>query len=267
VVLTTRDAGATWVPAAVPAGALAMSGVQCTGTADCVAIVSDGTDDWSARSADFGHTWQQEGNLPAGFQGARDVSCLVGGSCLVAGYTATTTGHGQGAVAISPDGGQTWQAANLPAGQGELQNATCSTVTICLAVGSTSTTVSDVVPAKGTLLDSVDGGHTWVPSVSAPPVDDIYGIACPVTRVCAVVGTRWVGHPAVGTGAVAHSSDGGVSFTPSTAAYVPLTLTALSCPSALTCLAVGGDITARIALPALRAAAKRSNPDTHHSPS
>ena len=136
------------------------------------------------------------------------------------------------------------------AGSGVLQSALCITALTCVAVGTTSTTVSDVVPATGLVLDSSDGGHTWVAAPTTPPVDDIYGVACPTAKVCAIVGTRWQGQPAVGTGAVAHSQDGGATFVTSGTAYVPLTLTALSCPSLTACVAVGGDTVARISLPA-----------------
>ena len=48
-----------------------------------------------------------------------------------------------------------------------------------------------------------------------------------------MVGTKWIGFPAVATGAVAQSVDGGVTFRASSAAYTPITLTALSCPTQL----------------------------------
>ena len=167
---------------------------------------------WSAHSTDFGQTWAREGDLPPGFLDAGDLSCLPGAACLVTGYTATTAGHGQGAIAISTDGGGTWAAAVVPAGTGLLQGAVCATISSCLAVGTTSTTVSAVVPAHGALLTSDDGGHTWVLSAATQPIDDIFGIACPSASICVMVGTNWVGTPAVGTGAVAHSSDGGADF-------------------------------------------------------
>ena len=63
-----------------------------------------------------------------------------------------------------------------------------------------------------------------------------------------MVGTRWVGFPAIATGAVAQSVNGGLTFRTSTAAYVPITLTALSCPTTSGCVAVGGDTVARITL-------------------
>jgi hypothetical protein len=63
-----------------------------------------------------------------------------------------------------------------------------------------------------------------------------------------MVGTKWVGFPAVGTGAVAQSLDGGLSFRTSSSAYVPISLTALSCPSTAGCIAVGGNTVARLTL-------------------
>lgn len=266
IVLTTRDGGASWGQAAVPAGAFDLNSVECSSSADCTAIVNDGTNIWSARTVNFGLTWEQEGTLPAGFQDPRDVSCsgattsLSGTStCLIAGYSPTTTGHGQGAIVVSDDGGATWTAADVPAGMGVLQSVTCDSATECVAVGTTSTTVSDVVPAQGLILVSQDGGHTWTPSPVTPPVDDIYGVACPIPAECAIVGTRWVGQPPLGTGAVAQSKDGGAIFTRSTTAYVPLTLTALSCPTDLACIAVGGDTVARIALSPPKPATSRGH--------
>ena len=248
VVVTTLDAGTTWSPAPSPTNALAVTSVQCASSSDCTAIVSDGTSTWSAHSADFGQTWQREGNLPSLFLAGNGISCRAGGSCLVAGYVPISNGHGEGAVSVSGDGGQTWTLATVPPGLGVLQSAACLSTSTCLAAGTTTTTVSDVVPAKGELLRSSDGGHTWVPSSGALPVDDVYGIACPSARQCAVVGTRWTGFPAIGTGAVAQSVNGGGTFRASSSAYVPITLTALSCPGTAGCIAVGGHTVARITL-------------------
>ena len=54
---------------------------------------------------------------------------MAGGTCLVAGYVPTSNGHGEGAVAVSADGGQTWALATVPAGIGVLQSAACLTAT------------------------------------------------------------------------------------------------------------------------------------------
>jgi hypothetical protein len=109
-------------------------------------------------------------------------------------------------------------------------------------------TVNDVVPAQGQLLLSADGGHTWQPATSPPPVDDVFGVDCPSATVCAMVGTEWNGNPAVATGAVAQSVNAGTTFRSSSAAYVPLTLTAVSCPSTTACIAAGGASVARITI-------------------
>ncbi len=254
VVVTTTDAGRTWAPVSAPPNVLSIVSVWCTRGRDCTAVVNGGTSTWTARSTDFGATWQQEGSLPASFQPGDDIFC-AGETCLVAGYVPTSNGHGQGALAASGDGGQTWALATVPTGTGILRAATCISTSECLAAGTTSTTVSDVVPAEGELLRSGDGGRTWAASGAPVPVNDVYGLACPTVRLCAMVGTKWVGIPAVGTGAVAQSPDGGTDFSPSTAAYTPTTLEGISCPGNSTCVAVGGGTVARIKLVAPRRAA------------
>lgn len=249
VVLTTHNGGKSWAPSVPPAGAIAVTSVKCTTAADCTVVASDGTADWSAATANFGQTWLREGTLPAGLGGGLTLSCAPAGTCLVAGFTPTTAGHGQGALALSTNGGMTWASATVPPGVGLLRSVACTSPTSCLAAGTTSTTVSDVVPAKGLLLDSTDGGMTWSASPDVPSVDDIFGVACPTPTSCALVGTKWVGTPVIGTGAVAESKDAGATFTPSATAYTPLTLTAVACPTAVACVAVGGDTVARITLP------------------
>jgi len=181
------------------------------------------------------------------------LTCQPGGTCLVAGFTPTSTGHGQGAVAISTDAGATWASATVPAGIGLLQSVACVTPTNCLAAGTTSTTLSDVVPAKGLVLHSANGGHTWTTATRTPPIDDVFALACPTSTTCAMVGTKWTGTPTIATGAVAESVNAGVTFTRSPTAYTPLTLTALDCPDMRHCIAVGANTVARLTLPAPRA--------------
>ena len=248
VVITTSDAGAIWSAASSPQNALVVSSVTCASPTDCTAIVSDGTSTWSAHSPDFGQSWQQEGDLPSTFQPENDLTCLAGGICLDAGYVPTSNSHGQGAVAVSADGGQTWALASVPAGVGVLQSTACPSTSVCLAAGTTGTTVSDVVPAKGLLLRSTDGGHTWEQSPIPLPIEDVYGMDCPSADQCAMVGTFWFGLPEIGVGSVAESTDAGVTFRGTLTWYTPITLTAVDCPSTSTCIAVGGHTVAHITL-------------------
>jgi photosystem II stability/assembly factor-like uncharacterized protein len=257
VAVVTHDGGAHWASATTPPGALAVQSVDCIGLAGCTALVSNGTAVWSARTTDFGQTWTQMGNLPSSFVTAGALFCVSGGACLVPGYVPTSAGHGQGGLALSRDGGQTWTGASVPAGTGVLQAVECPSTSLCLASGSTSTTVSDVAAAQGLLLRSADGGSTWSVA-TAPPVDDGYGVACPSAQLCALVGANWEGNPAVAAGAVAQSRDGGSEFSLSPAAYTPITLTAVACPSTAACVAVGGNVVARITLVQPRPAHKRS---------
>jgi hypothetical protein len=248
VVITTGDAGTTWNAVASPQNALAVLSVTCASPNDCTAVVSDGTSTWAAHSPDFGQSWQQEGNLPTTFQPENDLTCVAGGLCLDGGYLPTTNSHGAGAVAVSADGGATWALASVPTGIGVLQSTACPSSTVCLAAGTTGTTVSDVVPAKGELLRSTDGGHTWLQSTGPVPVEDVYGMACPSADQCAMVGTFWFGLPEVGVGSVAQSIDAGSTFRSSPTSYTPITLTAVACPSASSCIAVGGHTVAKVTL-------------------
>jgi hypothetical protein len=109
----------------------------------------------------------------------------------------------------------------------------------------------------------VDGGHTWTDVTNAPPVDDVYDVECPTAAVCAMVGTHWAGNPPVGTGAVAQSGDGGATFKASSAAYIPITLTALACPTPARCVAVGGDTVARVTLVAPKPQSRHSHASAH----
>ena len=116
----------------------------------------------------------------------------------------------------------------------------------CLAAGTTGTTVSDVVPAKGELLRSTDGGHTWEVSTPAAGRGRVRPVL-PVGRPVRHGGDDWFGCPAVGQAAL-QSIDAGTTFRSSPTSYVPLTLTSVDCPSTSGCIAVGGNTVARLTL-------------------
>ncbi len=190
----TRTPRAPWQQVALT-NAVAVTSVRSGAIDACTVLVNDGTTTWSASTADFGQTWTTRGICRPGSRKGGTSPAPPASPAWWPATAPTTTGHGQGAVVISLDGGTTWVASHVPAGVGLLQSATCASSIVCLAVGTTSTTVSDIVPAKGELLVSNDGGENWTISPHAPSVDDIYGVACPLVRTCAMVGTQWVGQP------------------------------------------------------------------------
>ena len=162
IVLITRDAGASWTAGAIPAGATVITSVQCPSAIDCTVIATDGTTFWSAHSVDFGNQWQRGGSLPAGLQDAGSLTCVTGGPCLVTGFTATTAGHGQGAIVVSGDGGTTWTAANVPTEDRAAYRAWPAPPSPRAWPQERRRRQSaPSSPPRGEMLTSQDGGKTW----------------------------------------------------------------------------------------------------------
>jgi photosystem II stability/assembly factor-like uncharacterized protein len=249
-VLTTDDGGRTWRSASTPAGAVDLVGVSCSRASDCLVLATDGSSFWSATSGDGGSTWQRGGTLPAGFAGAGGVDCPTTSTCVVAGYVPTGPGHGTGAIETTADGGATWQSAAVPSGTGLLHSVACTSATECIAVGTTSTTDSDISPGTGTVLVASGTLATFTAATDPTDLDDGFGVSCPVAGACAAVGTFWTpDNPPTPVAGVVTTLDGGVSWTTPRTRYVPLGLASVDCPAPTSCVAVGGDVIARIALP------------------
>jgi photosystem II stability/assembly factor-like uncharacterized protein len=245
-VLTTSHRDRIWVLRQSPTNAAAVVAVDCTSVHRCLAIATDGSASWGSVSTDEGATWTQGGALPADMS-PTGVTCSSSSVCLATGTVPTSPGHGAGAIALSVDGGTTWTPSTLPTGIGILRDVTCATG-ICVAVGTPSTATTGFVPAAGQLLASRDGGATWQ-LVSATD-DDAFGVACPESKVCVVVGTHWVGRDApVPSGGIVSTLDGGTTWRPATLRYVPVGLSSVACPVVNQCVAAGGNVLVRVTLP------------------
>jgi hypothetical protein len=226
--------------------------VTCSADGFCTVLATSGGG-WSAATADDGGNWQRGGTLPAGFDGANQLSCIDLLRCVTAGYVVTSPGHGSGAVAVSLNDGTAWTGATVASGTGVLRAASCAG-TRCLAVGTTSTETDILADAPGALLASTDGGTTWATVQTAPAgMGDGAAVACPSAQLCAAVGTTWVGTPATPKGGVATSVDTGSVWATPLARYLADGLTGLSCPGTKWCVAVGGDVAAHITLPTVPA--------------
>lgn len=247
--LVTRDSGQRWQAVHAPAGSTDLVAVTCSAPGRCTVVAGQATGSWVASTGTGGAVWQRLGTLPPGMAGVTTLDCTSTTTCLAAGASATTPGHGTGAVAVTGDGGMTWSAATLPPGQGPLHGLACPTPADCLAVGTTATTTIGVAQGQGEVVASTDGGSTW--SAAPPPaaVDDAFGVACGSTSTCAVVGTGWTGGAAPApTGSVAASQDGGGTWRPASDRYLPAGLVAVACPAPVSCVAAGNDELARITL-------------------
>ena len=141
VALGSTDGGSTWTPQAT-GSAVPLTGVTCTTAVACVAVGSSGT---ILTTSNGGATWTPStsgttANLAA-------VACPTDSDCYAVGSIvapATTA-----AILASTDGGATWtpQSSNSPQA---LSSIACSSDVACFAGG-----------AIGTVVTTVDAGHTW----------------------------------------------------------------------------------------------------------
>ncbi len=153
-----------------------------------------------------------------------DIACTSNTNCI-------EVGDG-GVINLTQNGGTTWNPEPTVYHQA-LTQVQCPSSTVCYAAGD-----------RGTVLVSNDGGQTWSFSGSADG-NPIYGLSCPTTTNCFAVDNY--GH-------VDYTTNGGSSWTlESTPATTPginvpgsggpnpyAGLFGISCPSATTCVAVGG---------------------------
>jgi photosystem II stability/assembly factor-like uncharacterized protein len=241
-----------WTVDHAPAGASDLVALSCVSPHFCMVVASQGPAYWAASTTDGGVVWQHLGPLPGGLAGVSSLTCTTTATCLAAGNMPATPGKGAAAVAVTSDGGMTWTEATMPSGTGPLHGVVCPAPSECLTVGSRSTTTIGVAQGQGEVLASTDGGSTWTTGAAPAFVGDAFGAACPTASDCVVVGTGWTkADPPGPIGAVAATTDGGSSWFAASARYLPVGLAAVSCPSAVTCVAAGNDELAQIDLPAV----------------
>jgi photosystem II stability/assembly factor-like uncharacterized protein len=145
----STDSGATWAAATVPDGFGPVTAVSCADQNDCIAVTpeaaSPGTS-WVLATTDGGQTWTLAAGagLPAGF--LQGLACATSSLCWAAAIqlaadpgtvgTPITLSSVQGVLAVTNDGGQTWQTAQLPADLSDHSVVTavaCPTATTCFA--------------------------------------------------------------------------------------------------------------------------------------
>jgi photosystem II stability/assembly factor-like uncharacterized protein len=201
--MRTDDGGSSWTTydfpwIATPSGAPAWSNAEqgsftCASQSFCVGLVqvfsapSDGaqvisTLEWVSR--DRGETWTHSWEpYPIADDGG--LTCTSGFDCAAVGADSDIGATSAGTNVIETvDGGATWKLAQIPMGrETQLSSVSCPTTVNCWAAGSK--TLQGYTSAV--ILQSSDGGMTWVTDTVPTDVDWVGVIDCPSSESCYAV--------------------------------------------------------------------------------
>jgi photosystem II stability/assembly factor-like uncharacterized protein len=184
-VLTTIDAGATWLPATAGGGATASTGgssgelssIDCADVNTCVATATNG--DGITRTEDGGTTWQSVSPTSGGLNGAVFTSATR--------VVAVASG---GVTVASNDKGANWSTLSSGAA-GPYSGIRAQSATAAFAFGN-----------NGALARTTDGGKSWTP-LSVATSQNLIDVAFPnATR----------GYVLDATGVLLRSNNGGSSW-------------------------------------------------------
>ncbi|HZS91730.1 MAG TPA: YCF48-related protein [Chloroflexota bacterium] len=232
-ILKTTDGGRSW-RAQAPGTPWGLRGIACASASTCLAV---GFAETTVRTTDGGAHWADP-HTPTSPQPLIRVACPTALLCVAAGnapdrYTALV--H---RLLVTTTGGRRWTAPHTPLdGTAYALNAVaCPSAHVCYAAGN-----------YGAILASHDGGRTW--TRQRDPVADrsvpLTGISCATPDVCVAVGLSFLGQRL--SGIVLMTRDGGRDWMDASAAAAAgmpwrawgLGLSAVACPAAQTCVAVG----------------------------
>ena len=181
----------------------------------------------------------------------QSISCARDGRhCLAlgrfcSGYPCTTPL--KGALLATANSGATWRRLPMPSASwfsainpgepGESAGAiSCASARDCVALG-----VHQGTPGPyGAIFMTKSGGASWsVFNASAAGIGDVTGISCPTVTTCFVVAGRGQ------NGAAFLTTDGGARWTSIPVPQRVFFLAAISCSSAIRCVAVGSTLSDR----------------------
>ena len=238
---TTDNGGVTWsgFSPTTPASTNASGGleaVSCGTPTTCMAVGGGiGPRGGSGvgvvfTTTDGGLTWRGKPS-PPGMGGLEGVSCVGSLHCVLNGSDPTAA---VSLSAVTANGGLSWATRTVAVGIGGLQAVSCPASLQCVAVGTDASTTY--------VVRTTDGGKSWSAQTMAGGVVGLSAVSCGSPRDCVAVGFQTVpGQLESGAleGAVVTTADGGatwdVQVLPNGVGY----LSAVSCPSALRCLALG----------------------------
>ena len=251
--------GATWViqKPVNPTGGSSdvLDSVSCTSSSVCTAVgsynsyVNGQFQSMGLAEVWNGATWSvQSISAPAGHGafGLTSVSCSAISSCIATGWYSATPYSYYGSVPLAMQwNGVGWTQLTLAvpvdaSSFGEsVASVSCSSATTCTAVGSYFSSANGPTP-----LVERWNGTAWAIQAAARPPSGYYptmtSVSCSGTSTCESVG--WY-YSTSGEAALAEAWDGTawtVQAVPSPANAAAVSLTAISCATAVACSATGG---------------------------
>jgi hypothetical protein len=218
LVEVSANGGSTFTSEPVPPGLPALYGVACPDVTHCFAV---GGSDFIA-STDGGQSWTTQSQGGASLY---TVACESDSVCVASGYNGSPGDAQQ--FFYTANGGSTWASWTTYIGIGTSMACQSSS---CLSVGLG-------------LLQTVDGGATWVGAPTTGMNTEFDSVAClPTTTTCLAVGTNdgGISTPTL-PGELVISTNSGASWTDNSTALPASTATIrqVACGSATTCFATG----------------------------
>lgn len=266
----STDGAQTWSVLPVPAGITFTSPLACASATDCAA---GGLYYQHQRvylsTTSGGHSWTIH-PLPASVGEIETLACATATSCRGLGSPSGEPASPGFASIYSgmrffaaTNGGANFTVTSFPE-YAAMQSVACPTAAHCVAIGVYSHFTANEGPDldHGVLMTSADGGRTWQrdawPKGYGPAPDPV--VTCADASHCAMIGFverngtmgNQVGYSsgkdAVQYTVIGFSADGGQTWTRTSTfprSFPYPWMDALTCPTATTCYAAGGDLTAR----------------------
>lgn len=230
-IIATANGGISWHVQYTTARFDEVSAIDCASTARCVAIgyETNGSGTAFLETTDGGKAWSVHAT-PKSLALAEALSCANGSDCWAVGLAGD---RAKAAVARTTDGGRDWTSQTIPTLLTAMSSPfgiSCTSSARCLVIG------------EGTLT-TTNGGKTWARHGTADSAP-LGPVTCPSAKDCDAVFNVTSAVPSNTETFVLTSANGGVTWK-----YVlsdprdVAGLTAISCPSTTTCVAVGNGYT------------------------
>jgi photosystem II stability/assembly factor-like uncharacterized protein len=154
--------------------------------------------------------WQvssASGPLPTSQQNTLELTCPTSATCYSTGVD-NHTGHTQGVISVTHDGGATWQQSLASTDGTYFSGISCPTTSTCMAVGTLPSATS-----HPQLYRTIDGGKSWTAQQIPGPREIPLALSCSTTLNCTTIGLEQT-EPAP-TPVSYFTTDGGQNWTSS----------------------------------------------------